>query len=62
MEACFHSPMHLHGVVLNLAQENIIRIFYYKLRCKDNIKMDLKEGGCENVDWIHQIETSGRVL
>jgi hypothetical protein len=22
-------------------------------RWEDNIKMDLKEGGCEDVDWIH---------
>jgi hypothetical protein len=28
-------------------------------RWKDNIKMDLKETGCEGVDWIQLSETSG---
>jgi len=25
-------------------------------RCKDNIRMDLKEIGCKGVDWIHPVQ------
>jgi hypothetical protein len=25
----------------------------HRRRWKDNIKMDLKEVGCQNVDWVH---------
>jgi hypothetical protein len=29
------------------------KLLKHGCRCRDNIKMDLKERGCEYVDWIH---------
>jgi hypothetical protein len=31
-------------------------------RWKDNIRMDLREIGCEVVDWIHMTQDSGGLL
>jgi hypothetical protein len=34
----------------------------HRRRWEDNIKMDFKETGCENVDWIQLVQDSGGLL
>jgi len=42
--------MHTKFCSENLTEEPLGRL---KCRCKDNIRLDFREAGCEDVDWIH---------
>jgi hypothetical protein len=33
-----------------------------RFRCEDDIKLDLKKAGCDNVNWIQMAGIRGRLL
>jgi hypothetical protein len=51
----------MHGKIRSVYEISDIKPHPYVQTGKDNTKMDLKETGCEDVDWIQSAKDMGQL-